>query len=236
MINTTIIIPARYASTRLAVKLLQDVCGKPLIQHTYENAKKAGLKIIIATDDNRIKEVCERFGADVCLTKTNHISGTSRLAEVIEKRNITGTVINVQGDEPLLPPELIEQVANNITDDIAMATLKEAIQGDEINNPNCVKVVVDKNDNALYFSRYGIPFLRQNKSTIYKHIGLYAYKTDFVKKYLTLAPSHLEQSEKLEQLTVLWHGYKIHCETAIKPAGIGIDIMEDLEKFRAIKS
>jgi 3-deoxy-manno-octulosonate cytidylyltransferase (CMP-KDO synthetase) len=232
----TIIIPARYASTRLDAKLLQDVHGKPLIQHTYENAQKTNLNIIIATDDERIKTVCEGFGAQVCLTKKEHISGTARIGEVLDKLNISDDeiIVNVQGDEPLLPPEIIKQVVANKQDSVDIATLKEQITGEQISDSNCVKVVTDKNDIALYFSRSTIPFQREqgDEVAVYKHIGLYAYKAKFIRKLLTLVPSVLEQTEKLEQLTPLWHGYKIHCANSLKPAGIGVDTRQDLEKLK----
>ncbi|RUM81481.1 MAG: 3-deoxy-manno-octulosonate cytidylyltransferase, partial [Candidatus Thioglobus sp.] len=158
----TVIIPARYASTRLNAKLLQDIHGKPLIQHTYENAKESGASsVIIATDDVRIEAVANDFGAITCMTGDHHTSGTSRLAEVLDKLSITDDeiIVNVQGDEPMLGPSVIEQVANNLTNSaMQMATLCEnVIDKEQYLDPNCVKVVFDKFGKALYFSRSPIP-------------------------------------------------------------------------------
>ncbi|SFV69302.1 3-deoxy-manno-octulosonate cytidylyltransferase [hydrothermal vent metagenome] len=229
-----IVIPARLKSSRLEEKLLQDVNGKPLIQRTYENVLKSGFKIIIATDDEKILKVCEKFNAQVCLTSNTHQSGTTRISEVIEKMNIVDDeiIINVQGDEPLLPSELINQVVNCLGNS-DIATLKEQIFGEDIFNENCVKVVTDKNNNALYFSRASIPFQRE-KIEIFKHIGLYAYRVKTIKKIVKLPMSELENVEKLEQLTPLYNGFKIKVETAIKPSGIGIDTIEDLQKLKEI--
>ena len=232
-----IIIPARYASTRLGVKMLKTVNGKPLIQHTYENAQQANLPIIIAVDDVRLERAALAFGADVCLTHTQHISGTSRISEVIEKRSIADdeVIINVQGDEPLLPSVLIKQTADNLHKTNAdVATLRQQISNPEqINDPNCVKVVVDYHDYALYFSRALIPNARSKTDLpVFKHIGLYAYRAGFIKKLVKMPASPLEKTEKLEQLSVLWHGFNIHTAEAKAQAGIGIDTIEDLQAFR----
>ena len=237
----TVIIPARYASTRLNAKLLQDIHGKPLIQHTYENAKESGASsVIIATDDARIEAVANDFGAITCMTGDHHTSGTSRLAEVLDKLSITDDeiIVNVQGDEPMLGPSVIEQVANNLTNsDMQMATLCEnVIDKEQYLDPNCVKVVFDKFGKALYFSRSPIPAFREDDdfdaSLCFKHIGIYAYRSGFIKQYLTMDSSSYEQVEKLEQLTVLNEGFDIHVAPACEATGFGVDTIEDLAKVR----
>jgi 3-deoxy-manno-octulosonate cytidylyltransferase (CMP-KDO synthetase) len=237
----SVIIPARYASTRLNAKLLQDIHGKPLIQHTYENAIKSGAsRVIIATDDSRIETVANDFGATTCMTGDHHTSGTSRLAEVLDKLSITDgeIIVNVQGDEPMLGASVIEQVANNLANsDMQMATLCEnVINQEQYLDPNCVKVVFDKFGKALYFSRSPIPAFREESdfdaSLCFKHIGIYAYRSGFIKQYLTMDSSAYEQVEKLEQLTVLNEGFYIHVAPACASTGFGVDTIEDLAKVR----
>lgn len=241
-----VIIPARYKSTRLSAKLLRTINNKPLIQYSYENAIKSNAyKVIIATDDKRIKSVCEYFGAKVLMTNKNHTSGTSRIAEAITKLNLKDNeiVVNLQGDEPLLPFELINQVADNLkSSKVKVTTLCERIKKYEIfKDPNCVKVVFDKDNYALYFSRATIPCNRDDKNNslkfgAYKHIGIYAYYAGFIKNYLQLSPSAIENIEKLEQLGILFHGYKIHIDIAKKSSGIGVDTIDDLKKIKGILS
>jgi 3-deoxy-manno-octulosonate cytidylyltransferase (CMP-KDO synthetase) len=236
----TVIIPARYASTRLNAKLLQDIHGKPLIQYTYENAVKSGASsVIIATDDARIEAVANDFGAITCMTGDHHTSGTSRLSEVLEKLSIDDDeiIVNVQGDEPMLGASVIEQVASNLANsDMQMATLCEnVIDKDQYLDPNCVKVVFDKFGRALYFSRSPIPAFREDDfdaSLCFKHIGIYAYRSGFIKQYLTMDSSSYEQVEKLEQLTVLNEGFDIHVAPACEATGFGVDTIEDLAKVR----
>ncbi len=236
----TVIIPARYASTRLNAKLLQDIHGKPLIQHTYENAKNSGASsVIIATDDVRIEAVANDFGAITCMTGDHHASGTSRLAEALEKLSIADDeiIVNVQGDEPMLGAKVIEQVASNLaSSNMQMATLCEnVIDKEQYLDPNCVKVVFDKFGKALYFSRSPIPAFREDdfdRSICFKHIGIYAYRSGFIKQYLTMDSSAYEQAEKLEQLTVLNEGFDIHVAPACSTTGFGVDTAEDLEKVR----
>ena len=237
----SVIIPARYASTRLNAKLLQDIHGKPLIQHTYENAIKSGAsRVIIATDDSRIETVANDFGATTCMTGDHHTSGTSRLAEVLDKLSITDgeIIVNVQGDESMLGASVIEQVANNLANsDMQMATLCEnVINQEQYLDPNCVKVVFDKFGKALYFSRSPIPAFREESdfdaSLCFKHIGIYAYRSGFIKQYLTMDSSAYEQVEKLEQLTVLNEGFDIHVAPACASTGFGVDTIEDLAKVR----
>lgn len=237
----SVIIPARYASTRLDAKLLQDIHGKPLIQHTYENAIKSGAsRVIIATDDTRIETVAHDFGATTCMTSDHHISGTSRIAEVLDKLSIDDNeiIVNVQGDEPMLGASVIEQVAKNLANNkMQMSTLCEnIIDQDQYLDPNCVKVVFDKFGKALYFSRSPIPAFREetdfDASLCFKHIGIYAYRSGFVKQYLTMNSSVYEQVEKLEQLTVLNEGFDIHIAPACEVTGFGVDTIEDLVKVR----
>lgn len=242
-----IIIPARYASTRLPGKPLRQLAGKPILQHVYEQAcKSSAQSVVIATDDQRIKEVAEGFGADVCMTSDKHNSGTERLAEVISNKefNDDEIIINMQGDEPLMPPACLDQIARLLIhdSDCKMASLCEPIKtAEDLFNPNIVKVVLNSNKHALYFSRAPIPWHRDNfaqKTTelpanaeeYYRHIGLYAYRAGFIQQYLELAPSPLEKIESLEQLRVLWHGYKIAMDVAHEPPGPGIDTEQDLLK------
>ncbi|PSV47933.1 3-deoxy-manno-octulosonate cytidylyltransferase [Photobacterium sp. GB-36] len=241
----TVIIPARYQSTRLPGKPLADIAGKPMVQWVYEKAIKSGADhVIVATDDQRIVDVVKGFGGEVCLTRTDHESGTERLAEVVEKYQLADDhiVVNVQGDEPLIPDTIIRQVADNIAHkDAPMATLAVEIDHyDEVFNPNAVKVVTDKDGYALYFSRAAIPWDRDNFAkqprtvhhNLLRHIGIYAYRAGFIKTYINWAPSALEQIESLEQLRVLWHGEKIHVDVAIDAPPAGVDTPEDLEKVR----
>ncbi|UIP26848.1 3-deoxy-manno-octulosonate cytidylyltransferase [Photobacterium sp. TLY01] len=243
----TVIIPARYQSSRLPGKPLADIAGKPMIQWVYEQASKAGAKqVIVATDDQRIAEAVTSFGGEVCLTRADHESGTERLAEVVEKYQLAADeiVVNVQGDEPMIPPSIIRQVADNLArSDAPMATLAVEIDhADEVFNPNAVKVVMDKNGYALYFSRASIPWDRDNfakrpqeiHQNLLRHIGIYAYRAGFINTYISWEPSTLEKIESLEQLRVLWHGEKIHVDVAIEPPPAGVDTPEDLEKVRLL--
>ncbi|KPA52303.1 3-deoxy-manno-octulosonate cytidylyltransferase [Photobacterium lucens] len=243
----TVVIPARYQSTRLPGKPLADIAGKPMVQWVYEQAMKSGAdQVIVATDDQRIVDVVKGFGGEVCLTRTDHESGTERLAEVVEKYQLADDhiVVNVQGDEPLIPETIIRQVADNIAHkDAPMATLAVEIDHhDEVFNPNAVKVVTDKDGYALYFSRASIPWDRDNFAkeprivhhNLLRHIGIYAYRAGFIKTYINWEPSALEQIESLEQLRVLWYGEKIHVDVAIDAPAPGVDTPEDLEKVRAI--
>ncbi|MEZ9833946.1 3-deoxy-manno-octulosonate cytidylyltransferase [Vibrio breoganii] len=245
----TVIIPARYQSTRLPGKPLADICGKPMIEHVYRQAIQAGAdQVIIATDDQRVADVATEFGGTVCMTSPDHESGTERLAEVVEKMGIAPDhiVVNVQGDEPLIPPVVIAQVADNLAASTApMATLGVAIEdAEEAFNPNAVKVVTDNQGYALYFSRATIPWDRdqfaddksQLNQPLMRHIGIYAYRAGFISKYINWAPSALEKIESLEQLRVLWYGEKIHVALAKQTPPPGVDTPEDLEAVRALLS
>jgi len=234
------IIPARYSSTRFDAKVLADILGKPMIQHVWERAKQALLldDLIIACDDQRVADAARAFGAKVVLTAKGHASGTDRITEVINPLDVK-VVINIQGDEPLIHPTIIDNVARALLDDesISIATVMQKIEDlSLINDPNVVKVVVDRNNFALYFSRAGIPFRAANsevKSPVYyKHIGLYGYTKDFLFTYRNLPVSSLEKIELLEQLRVLEEGFRIKViET--KYDTIGVDTPEDLEKVKA---
>ena len=234
----TIVIPARYNSQRLKEKILRNINGKALIQHTYENAKKSQAKsIIVATDDKRIQKVCQSFGADVCMTSSKHNSGTERIGEVVKKLAINAqeTIVNIQGDEPLIPADVINELVTIFKNSKCdMATVCQKIIGESSYDTNCVKVVFDKNNKALYFSRLPIPFVRDGKmnKNCYKHIGIYVYNVFFLKKYLKLPNSKLELSEKLEQLGVLWHGFSIEVMPTNKFLGYGVDTQEDLQQIK----
>ncbi len=237
----SVIIPARYASSRLPAKLLKDIHGKPLIQLTYENAINSGAnRVIIATDDKRIEVVANDFGALTCMTDEYHTSGTSRVAQVLEVLDIDDDeiIVNVQGDEPMLDPSVIDQVANNLaTSPMHMATLCEQITNKtQYLDPNCVKVVFSKVGKALYFSRSAIPFFREAKDfdlkLCFKHVGIYACRARFIKQYPIMDSSSYEQVEKLEQLTVLNEGFDIHVALACASIGHGVDMQRDLDKVR----
>ncbi|HIF9214822.1 TPA: 3-deoxy-manno-octulosonate cytidylyltransferase [Photobacterium damselae] len=245
----TVIIPARYQSTRLPGKPLADIGGKPMVQWVYEQACKSGAdKVIVATDDQRVFDAVQAFGGEVCMTRSDHQSGTERLAEVVEKYNLADDhiVVNVQGDEPLIPDTIIRQVADNLAHKNApMATLAVEIDHeDEVFNPNAVKVVTDKDGYAMYFSRASIPWDRdhfaqqpaQIHHNLLRHIGIYAYRAGFINTYINWQPTALEQIEALEQLRVLWYGEKIHVDVAIDAPPAGVDTPEDLEKVRELIS
>jgi 3-deoxy-manno-octulosonate cytidylyltransferase (CMP-KDO synthetase) len=238
IVDFIVIIPARLKSSRLDEKLLKEINGKPLLYWTYQNALKSkATKVIIATDSNKIKEVMAGFGANCVLTSENCESGTARIAEVVKAENFNSNqiIINVQGDEPLLPFEVINQLADNLLKtDSKIATLCENFTSvDDYQNPNNVKVVFDKDGSALYFSRSPIPFFRDDKIDLnlcFKHIGIYGYKADFFDLELKL--NSYETAEKLEQLSILQNGHKIHIEKSVKDCGIGVDTQKDLEKVR----
>lgn len=232
------VIPARYASTRLEAKPLKDIDGHTMIEWVYKRAKESKLdKVVVATDDIRIYNSVIEFGGEAVLTREDHQNGTSRIAEVCEKISDYDVIINVQGDEPLIEPDMINSLidAFNNEQDLIMATLKHRLtEMKDIENPNVVKVVADKNDYAIYFSRSIIPYPRNvNINNYFKHVGIYGYKSIFVKEYAKMEPTPLENSESLEQLRVLENGYKIKViETPFEI--VGVDTAEDLEKVRKI--
>ena len=235
MIQAIGVIPARYGATRFEGKLLKDLCGKPVIQHVYERAKKAKLldDLIIAADDDRIVKAVEGFGGKVVFTSKSHSTGTDRLTEVVNQIDVK-IVVNIQGDEPLIQPLLIDDLVRTMQDnpDVMMATVVKKSQSlEEFKSPDVVKAVVDQNRNALYFSRQPIPtFLKLDaeKAYFYKHIGIYAYNKDFLFTFKKLPKSYLEKNEKLEQLRALECGYKIKV-VETKYETVGVDTPEDLK-------
>ena len=234
--NVIGVIPARYASVRFEGKVLADLLGKPLIQHVWENAKKAKTldDLVVACDDERILKTVIKFGGKAVLTAKAHTSGTDRIAEVITDKDVK-VILNIQGDEPLIHPSMIDDVAYSLLNapEQGVATIVKRIEDEkEIFDANVVKVVFDKKGQALYFSRCSIPFVREEEPGMrvhYKHIGLYGYTKDFLFTFKNLPPSKLEKLEKLEQLRILENGYPIRViET--KYETIGVDTREDLER------
>jgi len=232
------VIPARYSSTRLPGKPLAMIAGKPMIQHVYERASRAQRpkKVLVATDHPLVYGAVEGFGGRAIMTSPHHPTGTDRLAEVAEKFPEVDLIINVQGDEPLIPPEIIDDLAQAFdqNQDLQMATLMTEMDESEYSTPSAVKVVTDLEGYALYFSRSLLPFPRSDAGIpVYKHIGIYAYRRDFLLKFAKLSPTPLEETESLEQLRALEHGYKIKVlKTDFK--SIGVDTMEDLEKVNLL--
>jgi len=241
------IIPSRYASSRFPGKPLAMIDGKSMVQRVYEQALKANnlSKVVVATDDERIFNHVHSFGGEVVMTATSHINGTSRCLEVLkimEQQKSTSSidaVINIQGDEPFMRPEDIDNLTTLFSDNkVDIATLAKKIsQPDEINDPNTVKVVMDVNQFALYFSRQAIPFVREAQAdqwqihhNFFKHIGLYGYRTDILKKIALLPPSPLESSEKLEQLRWLENGFRIKVKTTDFES-LSVDTPDDLKKI-----
>jgi len=232
------VIPARYSSTRLPGKPLADIAGKPMIQRVYEQAvlAKCSARVIVATDHSLVYDAVEGFGGEVLMTSPDHSTGTDRLAEVAEKILDADLIINVQGDEPMIQPEVIDQLAEafNHNSDLQMATLMTEMDKSEYYTPSAVKVITDLQGYALYFSRSLIPFPRAELGLpVYKHIGIYAYRRDFLLKYAKMTPTPLEKTESLEQLRALEHGYRIKVlKTDFK--SVGVDTMEDLEKVNLL--
>ncbi|MCK5894059.1 MAG: 3-deoxy-manno-octulosonate cytidylyltransferase [Endozoicomonadaceae bacterium] len=247
----SVIIPARYGSSRLPGKLLANIVGKPMIQHVYEQACKSRAdKVIIATDDERIRSAALGFDADVVMTREDHPTGTDRLQEVVARLKFSpdDIVVNVQGDEPLIPAAIIDQVAGNLAahTEASVATLSHRIRvADDLFNPAVVKVVADGRGMARYFSRAVIPWDRDRfadgfsdhmaDSPLYqRHIGIYAYRVDLLNAFVGWGVSPLEDLEKLEQLRVLWNGRAIHVAEAAELPPAGIDTEADLERVRQI--
>lgn len=239
------IIPARYESVRFPGKSLVDICGKPMIQHVYERTSEVPLleQVIVATDDIRIQEAVLTFGGQVQMTSVEHRTGTDRLAEVARTLD-ADIIVNVQGDEPLIRPEMIEQAIHPLMEDpeVAIGTLKHKIDSPEdLFNPNVVKVITDTSARAIYFSRSPIPYIKGkdmqsegfHEFTFYRHIGLYSYRRDFLLTFTMLPPTPLEIVEGLEQLRALEYGYTIK---VIETQGesIGVDTPEDLEYVRQL--
>lgn len=240
-----IIIPARYRSTRLPAKPLADIGGKTLLERVYDQARASGARrVTIATDDDRIRRAAAAFGAEVCMTTPEHRSGTDRVGEAIVQLGLAPEeiVVNLQGDEPLMPPALIRDVGQMLAThrDAAVATACHPFTDLEtLNNPHAVKVVLDENGYALYFSRAPIPWPRERMGGRtgaplhgLRHIGLYAYRAGFVARYCGWPSCALEEAEQLEQLRVLWHGERIVVRVTDETPGAGVDTPEDLERVR----
>jgi 3-deoxy-manno-octulosonate cytidylyltransferase (CMP-KDO synthetase) len=242
----TVIIPARMASSRLPNKPLADLGGKPMVVRTAERALLSGAsQIMVATDHLDILAACKAHGIAACMTRADHPSGTDRIAEVAANMGLAAdaVVVNVQGDEPLIDPDLIRATANLVSQSVPMATAAHALDGvQDVFNPNVVKVVLDKQGRAMYFSRATIPWDRDafalSRDTLpagyapLRHIGLYAYRNDFLQAYPLLEISPLEQIEALEQLRVLWNGHAIAVHVSAASPAPGVDTPEDLERVR----
>lgn len=243
------VIPARHASSRLPGKPLAEINGMPMVAHVWQRAcESAAVRVVVATDDERIREALEPFEAEVLMTRADHPSGTDRLAEVAERLGLAddAVLVNVQGDEPLIPAALIDQVAARLFDDpgASIATLAEPItEVEALFNPNVVKVVRALSGRALYFSRAPIPWEREAFATRpalletdawLRHIGLYAYRAGFLADYRDWPPSPLERLEQLEQLRALHHGHAIQVALARVPHPAGVDTAEDLARVRAL--
>ena len=253
----TVVIPARFASSRLPGKPLADIAGKPMVQHVCERAARSrASRVVVATDDERIRRACESFGAEVVMTSPDHASGTDRLEEVARTLRLDPDhrVVNVQGDEPLIPPALINQVADNLErfPAAAISTLCEPLHDpDQVFNPNVVKVVFDHEGMAHYFSRSPIPWARDQWQAsspfdsladvrlpegvgYFRHIGIYGYRCSVLSRFVTWPPAPTERVESLEQLRALYNGARIHVAIAMESPPGGVDTQSDLERVRAL--
>ena len=249
MTGFTVVIPVRFGSTRLPGKPLKLIADKPMFRWVWEQAIASGAdRVVVATDDVRIEQAAAEFDAEVVMTRSDHPSGTDRLAEVARLLNIADDelIINVQGDEPLIPPALIGQVAQLLADnpDAQMATLSEPVTDpDQLTDPNLVQLVTDRHGRALYFSRANIPWPRSgpvdgqqlSKTALWqRHIGIYAYRAEFLQQFVSWPPAELEQVEALEQLRALWNGATVMVARACEPSPVGVDTEADLELVRAL--
>ncbi|MDM0048458.1 3-deoxy-manno-octulosonate cytidylyltransferase [Variovorax sp. J22R115] len=247
----TVLIPARLASTRLPDKPLADIAGLPMVVRVAQRAMESGAeRVVVAGDDPRIVAACEAHGVQALLTRTDHASGSDRLAEACTQLGLADNaiIVNVQGDEPLIEPSLIDAVAQTLAEhpDAAMSTAAHAIDSpEEFANPNVVKTVLDANGNALYFSRAPIPWWRDGfaekgmkavptSPPALRHIGIYGYRAGFVRAFPGLPPAPIEATEALEQLRALWHGHRIAVHVSSHAPGPGIDTPEDLARVRAL--
>lgn len=249
MADFSVVIPARYASSRLPGKMLLDIAGKPMIQRVYEQALQSGARrVAIATDHEDILQAARGFGAKVYMTDPSHQSGTDRIREAAQLMELgeDEIVVNVQGDEPLIPPEVIDQVADSLARDgeVSAATLCEAIEDSRtFSDPNVVKVVRDVNHRALYFSRASIPWPREAFADaaareqylppgVWRHIGIYAYRVKLLHQFVEWPMAPLEDTEKLEQLRILWQGQRIRVDESCKTVPAGIDTADDLQRVK----
>ena len=245
-----VVIPARFASSRLPGKPLADIGGKPMVQHVFERARaSAARRVIVATDDERIMKVVQDFGGEVCMTLAGHPSGTDRLQEVARIYGMADDdiIVNVQGDEPLIPPAVINQVADNLRASplASAATLSNPLlHAEQVFDPSVVKVVADAQGYALYFSRAPIPWARDAFATdqhslpvnacFQRHIGIYAYRVGLLNQYVTWGVSPMEQLESLEQLRLMYNGQRIHVAEAVETPPHGVDTEQDLQAVRAL--
>lgn len=250
--NFNVIIPARLHSTRLPEKVLLDIAGKPMIQHVYERAKESGaMQVVIATDDEKIAQVAEDFGAHVCMTASTHQSGTERIAEAVVSLGFEedDVIVGLQADEPLMPAKLIAQLAQNLEehDHVKVTTLAAKLtRAEDLFNPNVVKVVLNHRNYAMLFSRAPMPWDREQFADLksidcekiklsdayFRHIGMYAYRAGFLETYSNWSPSLNEKLESLEQLRILWNGFKIHVGVTDMTIIAGVDTPADLERVR----
>jgi 3-deoxy-manno-octulosonate cytidylyltransferase (CMP-KDO synthetase) len=240
-----VLIPARMASSRLPDKPLADIAGVPMVVRVARRGAESGAsRVVVAADDTRILRACSQHGVEAVLTRTDHVSGSDRLAEACALLGIDGdaVVVNVQGDEPLIEPQLVAQCAQLLRqrDDCVMSTAAHPIaQRADFLNPNIVKLVLDAESRALYFSRAPIPFLRDASAALpqpapLRHVGLYAYRAGFLRRFPQLSAAPAELTEALEQLRVLWHGHRIAVHVSALAAGIGVDTPDDLQRVRAL--
>jgi len=240
-----VLIPARMASSRLPDKPLADIAGVPMVVRVARRAAESGAaRVVVAADDVRILQACSQHGVEAVLTRSDHVSGSDRLAEACALLDIGGDamVVNVQGDEPLIDPQLVAQCAQLLRqrDDCVMSTAAHPIvERADFLNPNIVKVVLDAQSRALYFSRAPIPFQRDGASALLqppalRHVGLYGYRAGFLRRFPQLSAAALELTEALEQLRVLWHGHHIAVQVSTLAAGIGVDTPDDLRRVRAL--
>ena len=241
-----VLIPARLSASRLPNKPLADLAGIPMVVRVAQRAQlsQAG-QVVVATDSAEVMQVCQQFGVNAVMTRADHLSGSDRLAEAATLLSLPdeAIVVNVQGDEPLIEPNSIDALAQLLHDQTAcsMSTLADPITHlEEWHSPHCVKVVLDAQSQAMYFSRASIPHFRGGSTEqlppypVYRHVGLYAYRCGFLKLYPTLSPAPAEQAEALEQLRVLWHGYRIAVHISQKPSAAGVDTQADLDRVRAL--
>ena len=243
-----VLIPARVSASRLPGKPLLDLAGIPMVVRVAQRAQLSqASQTVVATDSAEIMQVCEQFGIQSILTRADHPSGSDRLAEAVRLLGLPNDtiVVNVQGDEPLIEPHNINAVAQLLHDHptCAVSTLADTINTlEEWQSPHCVKVVLNAQSQAMYFSRASIPYFRDGVAQqlppypVYRHVGLYAYRCEFLKIYPTLAPSPAEKAEALEQLRVLWHGYPIAVHISAMPSAAGVDTPDDLERVRRMLS
>lgn len=252
-LHFAVLIPARLASTRLPDKPLADIAGLPMVVRVAQRALQSSAeRVVVAADDARIVDACKAHGVQALLTRTDHASGSDRLAEACAQLGLAddAIVVNVQGDEPLIDPALIDAVAHTLAShpDASMSTAAHAIESiDDFLNPNVVKAVLDAQGNALYFSRAPIPWWRDgfakggaivlpDSPAALRHIGIYGYRAGFVRQFPSLPPAPVEATEALEQLRALWHGHRIAVHVSGHAPGPGIDTPEDLERVRALLS